>query len=156
MSHGIIFGILDCIALCILCAAAVDGATKFDKIFNVFIPLVLGVGILGAGIAAEFYNTSPLFDQAFNADHMLGYMLGANAYGDDWFGLFPHVGAVLVGMYFGKTAYSSRKSLLPRLDGKWNKPFAFVGRHALIFYLAHQVAMAGIVAAVCLCMGYRF
>ncbi len=156
MRYGVVFGILHCIALSILCASAVDIATRKVKWLNKYLPLVLGVAILACGIYLRSWDTGKLFDRTFQTENMLKYILGGRAYGDDWFGLFPNVGAVLIGMYWGKSAYAVRRSLLPRLDGKWNKPIRFVGRHALIFYLAHQVVIAGIVGIVCLCAGYRF
>ncbi len=153
LEYGIVFGILDCIALSILCAAAVDIATEKCKPLNVFLPLVLGVIILSVGIGKGFWNIE--YDKEFQTSHMLGYIVGTNAFGDDWFGLFPYVSAVLMGMYFGKAVYASRASLLPKLNGKWNKPFRFVGRHALIFYAVHQVLLAGLVMLICLAIGYK-
>lgn len=152
LNYGIVFGILDCIALSILCAAAVDTATEKNKIINMYLSLVLGVAIIATGIGKQFWTIS--YDDEFETAHLLGYILGTDAFGDDWFGLFPYVGAVLMGMYWGKAVYSSRASLFPRLNGKWNKPFRFVGRHALIFYAAHQAVLSGIVMLVCLAIGY--
>lgn len=152
---GIVFGILHCIALSILCAAAVDIATKPIKALNILLPLALGVAIVALGIKAEFWLVPSQYDNVFMHEHFTGYIMGTNAFGDDWFGLFPYVGAVLIGMYWGKAVYAERRSLLPALDGRWNKPVGFVGRHALIFYLAHQVVLAGIVLVVCMCVGYR-
>ncbi|MCH5162744.1 MAG: DUF1624 domain-containing protein [Clostridiales bacterium] len=155
MTYGVVFGILDCIALSILIAAAVDIATKRVKWLNIALPLVLGVIILSFGIANRFWYTHDKWEYVFHADHLTSYIMGARAYGDDWFGVFPWVGMVLVGMYWGKAVYGTRISLLPMLDGAWNKPFKFVGRHALIFYIAHQVLLTGLVMLLCLCLGYE-
>lgn len=154
MEDGIVLGILHCIALSILCVAAADNLTKFDKRVNLYAPLVIGVVILAVGIGKNFWTMTSHYDQTFVDENFLGYIFGTHAYGDDWFGLFPYAGCVFLGMYWGKAVYSERLSLLPALDGKWNKPVNFVGRHALIFYLAHQVAIAGLVIIVCLCIGY--
>lgn len=151
---GIIMGILHCIALSIICAAAVDKLTEFDKNLNTYMPLVLGVIIFEAGIFCSYWDV-PL-DPEFDASHLVDYIMGAKMFGDDYFGLFPYVGIVLIGMYWGKAAYPTKSSLAPRLGGKWNTPFNFVGRHALIMYLVHQVVIAGVVIALCLCLGYRF
>ena len=153
LEDGIIFGILDCIALSILCASAVDIATKKYKLLNIYLPLVLGTVIIAVGISKQFWTIE--WDRAFDSSHLIEYIMGTRAYGDDWFGLFPYVGAVLMGMYFGKAAYSARRSLIPVLDGKWNKPFRFVGRHALLFYLAHQVVITGIIMLLGICLGYK-
>lgn len=151
---GIIMGILHCIALSILCASAIDHMTKFNKYVNMYLPLVLGAVIFGAGIFMQYWSIDP--DPIFDHSHFVGYILGAHMFGDDYFGLFPYVGAVLIGMYWGKAAYPTKSSLLPRLGGKWNTPFTFVGKHALIMYLVHQVVIAGLVIGLCMCLGYRF
>lgn len=153
LEDGIIFGILDCIALSILCASAVDIATKKYKLLNIYLPIVLGTVIIAVGISKQFWTIE--WDRAFDSSHLIEYIMGTRAYGDDWFGLFPYVGAVLMGMYFGKAAYSARRSLIPVLDGKWNKPFRFVGRHALLFYLAHQVLISGLILLLGICLGYK-
>lgn len=153
MDDGVVFGILHCIALCILCCAAVDILTSFDKHVNLYAPLVLGFGILLAGILTQFWIVD--WDRnGFVDSHFTGYVLGTHAFGDDWFGLFPYVGMVLLGMYWGKAVYSRRMSILPVLDKKWHKPFTFVGRHALWFYFFHQPVLAGLVIVLCLCLGY--
>lgn len=158
MQYGVVFGILDCIALSILIAAAVDIATAWNKKFNVIAPLVLGVLILAFGIADKFWNycfDMSMWDSTgFKSENLIKYIMGTRAYGDDWFGIFPWVGFVLVGLYWGKTAYKRRASLLPKLDGKWNRPFTFIGRHALAFYILHQALLTGLVILLCLCLGY--
>lgn len=156
LDDGIYFGILDCIALSILIAAALDTATKPFKEFNVFLPLVLGVGVIAAGIGCKFWVHTGIYDKSFDITHIVDYVFGSRAYGDDWFPIFPYVGAVLCGLYWGKAVYSTRNSLLPMLDGAWNKPFRFVGRHALIAYIVHQGVLSGIVMLVCSCLGYTF
>ncbi len=153
LDYGIVFGILDCIALSILVCSAVDIATKKVKILNLYLPLLLGVVILAVGISREFWTID--YDEEFDAAHLMDYIIGTQGFGDDWFGLFPYVGAVLIGLFWGKAAYPTRESILPILDGKWNKPINFVGRHALIFYLAHQAILSGIVMLTCICIGYR-
>ena len=154
MDYGVVFGILHCISLCILCCAAVDILTSFDKRVNLYAPLVLGFGVLLAGVLSEFWNMALPYDRVFTDSHFTGYVLGTHAFGDDWFGLFPYVGMVLLGMYWGKAVYSRRMSILPVLDKKWHKPFTFVGRHALWFYFFHQPVLAGFVIVLCLCLGY--
>lgn len=153
MQHGIIFGILDCIAMSILIVTALDNLTKWNKYVNLYAPLVAGIIILSFAIANKAWY-GVVRDGEFTDAHFLGYMFGTHAFGDDWFGLFPYIGFVFMGMYWGKAAYWHRSSLLPKLDGKWNKPFTFVGRHALITYFVHQVVIAGIIMAVGLCIGY--
>ena len=154
MTYGIVFGILHCIALSILCVAAVDILTAWNKKVNLFAPLVLGIVILSVGISMRFWTMARPYDRVFTDSHFTGYVLGTHAFGDDWFGLFPYVGMVFLGAFWGKAVYSSRQSLFPRLNGKWNKPVTFVGRRAIFFYFLHQPVIAGIMILVGLCMGY--
>lgn len=154
MDDGVIFGILQCIAMSILICAAVDNLTKWNKYVNFFAPLVIGIIILSFAISSEAW-IRVRYDREFINEHFTGYIFGTHAYGDDWFGLFPYIGFVFLGMFWGKAAYSKRVSLLPRLNGKWNRPICFVGRHALICYFIHQVIIAGIIIVTCLCMGYK-
>lgn len=153
MRYGVIFGILHCIALSILCVEAVNVLTASDENINLYVPLVIGTIILAFGISGKFWDIK--WDRVFADDRFAGYILGKYAYGDDWFGLYPYIGCVFLGMYFGKAVYKSKSSLLPKLDGKWNKPFVFIGKHALIMYFIHQIIIAGIVIIVCLCLGYK-
>ncbi len=152
MDDGIVFGILHCIALCILCVAAIDNITKFNKRVNLYAPLAIGAAVLLAGILNRFWTIR--YDRVFTNEHFTGYVIGTFAFGDDWFGLFPYVGAVCVGMYFGKAVYSAKQSLLPMLDGKWHKPVTFVGRHALWFYFFHQPVLAGLYIVLGLIVGF--
>lgn len=67
----------------------------------------------------------------------IGWIVG----GADFWPLFPWLAIVLIGGFVGVGIYKTRvKNYLARFDGKWNKPVCFVGRHALVVYVAHQVA----------------
>lgn len=69
---------------------------------------------------------------------LYGYVIG----GADYWPLLPWAAFVLLGGAIGVGLYRSRaKNYLAPLDGKWNKPVCFVGRHALFIYVAHQVAV---------------
>ncbi len=81
---------------------------------------------------------------------------GLRSVGSDFFSLIPWVGWTLIGAFIGKTVYAEKKSILPMLDGKWNKPFAYVGNKCLWIYVFHQVVLVIILAIVFCPMGYRF
>lgn len=155
MDDGVVFGILHCIAMCILLAAALDVLTSFNKYVNRYAPLVIGAVILFVGIGLRFWEWGYPRDTEFISEHFLSYIFGQYSYGDDWFPIVPYVGVVLVGMYWGKAAYSRRQSLLPMLDGKWHKPIAFVGRHAMWFYFFHQPVLVVLFILFGLCFGFR-
>ena len=155
MEDGVVFGILHCIAMCILLAAALDVLTGFNKYVNRYAPLVIGAVILFVGIGLQFWEWGYPRDTEFISEHFLSYMFGKYSYGDDWFPIVPYVGAVLIGMYWGKAAYARRESLVPMLDGKWHKPITFVGRHAMWFYFFHQPVLVVLFILFGLCFGFR-
>ncbi|MGM9899505.1 MAG: heparan-alpha-glucosaminide N-acetyltransferase domain-containing protein [Bacilli bacterium] len=83
-------------------------------------------------------------------------ILGYKIFGADCFGLLPCAGVVLIGGFIGKTLYKNRQSIMPKLDGKWTKPFTFISKHALLIYLLHQVLAVIIILLLYLLCGYRF
>ncbi len=82
--------------------------------------------------------------------------LGFRGVGSDFFSLIPWVGWTLIGAFLGKTIYKNKESLFPKLDGKWNKPFAWVGFKSLWVYILHQPLLVVLIAIVFCPMGYRF
>lgn len=74
---------------------------------------------------------------------------------DDYFALIPWAGIFLLGSVFAKLFYEKRKSLLPKLDTKFTKPVEYIGRHALIIYVAHQVIIYGAFVVIGLICGYN-
>lgn len=95
-------------------------------------------------VAAPFYLRAPLFD------HPALWWVGLSTEpprSNDYVPLFPWFGAVLAGM--AATQLASATGLLTRLRqwsaGKFARPFIFIGRHSLAFYLIHQpVLIAGV------------
>lgn len=65
----------------------------------------------------------------------------------DYYPLIPWFGIVLIGMGIGAFLYREYKSALP-YPGMAVKPVEYVGRHSLVFYLAHQPIILVILAIV--------
>lgn len=82
-------------------------------------------------------------------------ILGTGAFGADDFGLIPYSGVIMIGTVIGNLFYKSRRSLLPRLDGRWHAPITFAGRHTLAIFVTHQVILAGLVFLIGFLAGYR-
>lgn len=61
---------------------------------------------------------------------------------------FPWASFFFFGAAVGPVLYRKKKSLLPKLDRAWNKPLTFFGRHTLIIYVIHQIAIIGILLLV--------
>lgn len=66
--------------------------------------------------------------------------------------LIPWSSFFFAGTAMAPVLYTRRYSLLPFLDGKWNKPVNFIGKYAIFFYLLHVV----IIAALLMLVSYLF
>ena len=131
----IAFGVLHCMALGILLCALVERCCK-DKIWL----LIFGSLLILGGILIPWYEMEYITE--LNG-HYLEVILGFHKFGADYFAFLPCGGVILVGAYIGKRFYRERKSLLPRLDGKWNLPVCVLGRNTLAIYILHQVVILG-------------
>ena len=84
-------------------------------------------------------------------DHPWLTVIGIPSYdfvSSDYFPLLPNLGYFLVGAAAGRKFYSSRQTLLPRVndDHFLIRPFCFIGKNSLIFYLLHQPILAGVIS----------
>ena len=68
--------------------------------------------------------------------------------GGDYFPLLPYLGYAFGGAAVITLFYGEGKSLFPKLDGAWNKPFRFMGRHTLVVVILHQVVNMLLLACV--------
>ena len=134
----ICFGVLHMLSVVTLVVAGVYALTRLagEKADLVF---VIVSAVLAGGI--------------FLADHFLGRMTPSQnewlfplheiyARGmsmGDYFPLIPNLGIAFAGAAIITLFYGRGRSLLPRLDGGWNKPFRFVGRHTLFIVIVHQI-----------------
>lgn len=66
----------------------------------------------------------------------------------DLFTMIPYTAFYFAGVLIGVLFYYERMSLLSFMDGKWNKPVCFVGRHALIIYVVHVVLLAALLSLI--------
>ncbi len=66
----------------------------------------------------------------------------------DLFPMIPYTAFYFAGVLMGQLLYYSRTSWFSYIDGAWNKPVCFIGRHALIIYVVHVVLLAGILALI--------
>ena len=81
---------------------------------------------------------------------LLGYQTdaafdGTKFYSADFFSVLPYACFLLIGSVIGQYVYRKRqRSLLPFLGYGVAKPVDFIGRHALIVYVLHQIILGGI------------
>lgn len=147
----IIFGILTTLGVSILMIALVE------KIYdNKWLYLVIGLILIIWGFIIKWWDVERLhYLKELSFWEIIQVILGYKVYGMDHFGIIPCTGVVFLGVFFGKTVYANKKTLLPALDGKWTKPFTFISKHALLVYLLHQVISMIIIFLVFVSAGYR-
>lgn len=131
----IYFGVLHCLGCCMLLWPLLR------KLPKALLP-VLGVVFIGVG----FYFRSNLL-----VDFPWLISLGLTPPGfssSDYFPLLPNLGYFLIGAFVGLTLYRKKQSLFPGVSPKniLVRPFIFIGRHSLLFYLLHQPVLVGAVA----------
>lgn len=147
----IIFGILTTLGVSILLIAVVE------KIYdNKWLYLAIGLILVIWGFIIKWWDVERLYYlKELSFWEIIQVILGYKVYGMDHFGIIPCTGVVFLGVFFGKTVYANKKTLLPALDGKWTKPFTFISKHALLVYLLHQVISMIIILLVFVSAGYR-
>lgn len=147
------FGVLNFLSVCILLYALIAFACKNDG----YLAAIVSTGIIGIALILYFCYTPPADTPKFFAiifpphdihgNPSLFYRQSDFSPGD-LFTLIPYCAYFFAGVLLAPILYGKRKSLLPKLDGKWNKPVCFVGRYALIVYIVHLVALAGILSLI--------
>lgn len=149
--YHIIFGILHLIGTSILLFAITQ------KLFpNKWLYLAIGIVLVIWGFLIKWWDVPFVYTKDLNFESVLSSILGYTTTGSDHFGIIPCTGAFFIGAFLGETLYLKRTTLLPKLDKNWHKPFTYIGQHALIIYLLHQVVAIIIIALLYLIAGYRF
>ncbi len=82
-------------------------------------------------------------------------MFGFARAGSDYFPMIPWIGFTLIGAFLGQTLYKDKKSLLPKIDGRWHRPIDWFGSKSLYVYVLHQPMWLLILLLIFLPMGYR-
>ena len=126
-SAAVHFGILHCLAVCILIYGLSFKAAK--------------PGTIAAAAAAVFIMSAarslllPAGTVPF--DWLLPFGITGGAYMSvDYFPLLPWLGVFLAGTVLGKTVYARKRSLIRR---PWPETFINgAGRHSLLIYIVHQ------------------
>ena len=147
------FGVLNFLSVCILLYAFIAWACKGDP-YHISI---VATGIIGITLILYYGYTPPA-----NTPKFFGIIFPPyDAYGNpalfytqsdispgDLFSMIPYTAFYFTGVLVAPLLYGKRRSLLPKLDGKWNKPVCFIGRHALWVYILHLVVLAGLLSLI--------
>lgn len=145
----IVFGVLHAIAVSLLLVGL------FEKLHaNKWVYLAVGAVLCAFGIAVELTHDVHLVSYGTDSFWILfgKAVLGTLQIGSDCFALPATCGQIFVGVFLGKQFYKERKSVL---GWKYRRdPLAFLGRHSLSVYFAHQIILPVLSALVLVCMGY--
>lgn len=145
----IVFGVLHAIALSLLLIGLIELLHPGKWVYLILGLVLIAVGAcfsVGNDGTLTYYYSEPFFPLLGKA------ILGMAQCGSDCFPLPSTMGQICIGMFLGKQFYPQRKSLFGR---KYRRdPLAFMGRHSLILYFAHQVLLPVLAAVVLVAMGY--
>ena len=134
----IIFGVLHMLAFSMLFYSILEWAMKkASPKTRRMVRLILGLVMTVIG----FMLWHKRFDVPDNRWLIFGIINDSMVMGD-YFPILPWTGVFLLGSVIGETFYADRKSKFPQVqyEGKLYG-FCAIGRHALLFYLAHQVVI---------------
>ena len=149
--YHIFFGILHLMGTSMLIFAVTQ------KLYpNKWLYLIIGIIIVIWGFTIKWYEAPYVWTEDLTFVSLLESILGYKSTGSDHFGIIPCTGVFFIGAFLGETLYQKRTTLFPKLDKSWHKPFTYVGQHALIVYLLHQVVSVIIIGILYLIAGYRF
>lgn len=152
----ILFGVLHCLASCILLYAVIEFVMRLiNRRKNKWVlPAVCLAVTIIAFVLNSIYNV-PLRDviQNYATVETDSSIAGLFVFDYDWwtadyFPLLPFFWFFMLGATIGHLFYRNKKSLLPKLDGKWHAFFSIPGKYSLIIYLASQVLVVGVLALV--------
>jgi uncharacterized membrane protein len=153
------FGVLHCLAVCILIYGLIDIACHFFKNKHAKRFTKAGVALAIAivafvlqGIYNVPYSTVSVGSEAIRSDvlwhGLFVYTDKFWAMSGDYFPLLPHLGFFMLGAAIAPLVYPNKKSLLPALDRAWHKPITIFGRFSLLVYLGSRVVIIGLLALV--------
>lgn len=122
----IYFGVLHCLGICML-------LWPLLKKLPVWSIGLLGIAIIAVGFyIKQFQVDTPLLVPFGWMPHFFA--------SSDYFPILPNLGYFLMGILLGRTLYSKKTSLFPKVNP--NHPllrfFNFFGKHSLPIYLLHQ------------------
>ncbi len=153
----ILFGVLHCLALCILLFAVIELILKLFRKFKAY-PYIKFFVYLAISIVALYlhfrYNVR-LWETNVNYATVEtdSKIAGLFVYTRDWwtadyFPLLPFFSFFMAGASLAPVLYPEKKSLMPKLDGKWHYFLTIPGRYSLWIYLALQVVAIGVIGLV--------
>lgn len=147
------FGVLDFLAVSMLLYALIAFLCRDNRwaIAGVSVALIVVTLCLyflytpPASTPKIFAVIFPPYD--FYGNKSLFYSQGEFSPGD-LFTMIPYTAFYYAGVLIGQLLYYERTSWFSLIDGKWNRPMCFIGRHALLVYVVHVVLIAGLLSLI--------
>ncbi len=138
-SDIITFGVLHMLSFATIAVSAVYALTRLSEKRGDLIFVICSLAI-----TAVVFVTNHLLNQAdVHTNPWLMFLhesfCEVSWMGGDYFPLLPYLGYAFGGAAVITLLYGGGKSLLPKADGAWNRPFRFVGRHTLLIVIVHQI-----------------
>lgn len=138
-SEIITFGVLHMLSFATLIVSAVYALSRLAKKKGDVVFFISSVALAGLSFLAYY-----LIGRAeVEANQWLMFLHEDFAEvvwtGGDYFPLLPYLGYAFGGAAVVTLFYGGGKSLLPKGDGAWNRPFRLAGRHTLFVVITHQI-----------------
>jgi len=127
---------------------------KINKVDFLFFIIFVAVAITGFILLMYFLPIESL--DAQDRRMFLDFIIGRGRLGSDYYGLFPFVGFFLAGAGVGLLFYYKKKSLIPKLHGRWAFAYSTIGKHGLLIYIIHMVIIFAAIILIAMIAGYRF
>jgi len=147
------FGVLHFYAACILIWTVADFLSRDNTVLKT----AMSLGIIVLVVCLYYLYTPPADTSIFfaplfppeGADGSPNLFYDSSKFSPgDLFTLIPWAAFFFAGTAMAPYLYPRRYSLLPFMDGKWQKPVSFVGKWAIFFFLFHLVALAAVLMLV--------
>ncbi len=146
----ILFGVLHMIAFSIILIAILEKFTQNKWVY-------LGIGVCLVVVGRIIGDPTSMPVGTFNVGFFKTFFdafIGKSMIGMDCFS-FPFFGGqIFIGVFLGKQLYPERKPILFK-NGYSDNPITFIGRHALIVYVAHQFIVPVVIGLILLICGYK-
>ncbi len=130
------FGIIHLLSFSIIVWAIISYLCKQDKRLKLIcgISLSLVVFLLWIILISNPTLNDKLANKMF---FMTESVFSSSQSPADFFAIIPWSGILYLGAGLSAYIYPDKKTLCPKLDKAWHRPLCFIGRHALIIYVAH-------------------
>ena len=135
----ITFGVLHMLSFATLIVSAVYALSRLAGKRGDLVFVIASAVLAGLVFLADYLLSEATLEKSQWLYFLHSGFIKSEWWGGDYFPLIPYLGYAFGGAAVITLLYGGGKSLLPKADGAWNRPFRFVGRHTLLIVIVHQV-----------------